>query len=307
MTREPVDLKASVTARLRNIASEKKSDFQLVLRRYAIERLLYRLSVSEHRERFVLKGAMLFTAWVKDPFRATKDLDLLGRDKKDVQAITETFKAVCQQKVKDDGLTFDPDTLRIENIHGQQEEGGLRVKTTALLAKIQIPVQIDIGFGDAITPDAVEIEFPPLLDAAAPMLKAYPKETVVAEKFQAIVALGHANSRMKDFYDLVALSRLFAFDGKELSAALAATFNQRGTELPADRPIGLSTAFASDKGKIAQWSAFTQREPLGLAVGELAATIEEIASFIMPAANAAHTNLELKQVWSPGGPWKPKA
>jgi hypothetical protein len=213
MRNKPVNLQASVAARLRNIARDKKSTFELVLRRYAIERLLYRLSVSPYRDRFVLKGAMLFAAWAGDPFRSTRDVDLLGFGESAVPAVAETFRAICRQAVDDDALLFDGDKLQAGPIRDAQEYPGVRVRLTAFLGKVRIPVQIDVGFGDVITPAAVDIEFPPLLETAAPRLKAYPKETVVAEKFEAIVDLGEANSRMKDYYDLVALSRLFGFDG----------------------------------------------------------------------------------------------
>lgn len=307
MTREPVNLKASVAQKLRNIAAEKKTDYQLILRRYAIERLLYRLSVSPYREQFVLKGAMLFTVWVKDPFRATQDLDLLGIGKKDEEALSEALNAVCKLSVQDDALSFDVKLMRIEAIKGQQEEGGVRVKLTAFLDKIQIPVQIDIGFGDAITPEAVDIDFPPLLGADAPKLKAYPKETVVAEKYQAIVALGQANSRMKDYYDLVALSRLFEFDGAQLGSAIKATFERRGTAIPDELPTGLSATFSGDKQKNEQWKAFAQREPLGLAVGALAETIDEINRFISPASEAARGKAMFQQIWLAEGPWRAKS
>ena len=307
MTREPVNLKASVAQRLRNIAIDKKTDYQLILRRYAIERLLYRLSVSPYREKFVLKGAMLFTVWVEDPFRATQDLDLLGIGKKDVDAVNEALNAVCNLSVQDDALAFDVKSMRMEVIKGQQEEGGVRIKLMALLDKTQIPVQIDIGFGDVITPGAVEIDFPPLLGADAPKLKAYSKETVVAEKYQAIVALGQANSRMKDFYDLLALSRLFEFDGAQLRSAIKATFERRGTTIPDELPTGLSATFSGDKQKNEQWKAFVEREPLGLAVGDLADTIGEINSFVGPASEAARGISEFQQIWPAGGPWRAKS
>ncbi len=176
----------------------------------------------------------------------------------------------------EDALQFDGDKLRAEPIRDTQEYPGVRVRQTAFLGKVRIPVQIDIGFGDVITPAAVDLEFPPLLDAAAPRLKAYPKETVVAEKFEAIVDLGEANSRMKDYYDLIALSRLFAFDGEVLSKAVAATFRRRNTQIPAERPPGLGTAFATDRQKMAQWTAFTRREALLLPVSNFAEVIEEM-------------------------------
>jgi hypothetical protein len=309
MTRRPapINLQASVAQRLRNIARERGTSLQLIFRRYAIERLLYRLAQSRECNRFVLKGAMLFTAWVTDPFRPTQDLDLLGFGDDAAPAMATAFSAICQQAVPDDGLVFDAATIRAEAIREHDEYGGVRVRITARLGNAQIPVRIDIGFGDAITPGAVDLTFPPLLDAPAPQLRAYPKETVIAEKFEAIVDLGQANSRMKDYYDLVAISRLFEFDGAVLRAAIAATFERRGTALPARRPPGLTKVFARDLQKITQWTAFAQREPLLLNPGDLAAAILEISRFVMPPAKAAQTGKSFTSIWKPGGPWSAKA
>ncbi len=305
MKDKPANIPASVLARLRNLAREKGTDYQLILRRYAIERLLHRLSVSPYRERFVLKGAMLFTAWLADPFRPTQDLDLLGFGDPDIAPIEETFRAICRTVMEDeDGLAFDAEGLNAEPIREDQEYGGVRVKTLAFLGKTRIPVQVDIGFGDAITPAAQELEFPPLLSSKGPHLKAYPKETVVAEKLQAIVALGRANSRMKDFYDLLVLSRLFAFEGGVLASAIRATFDRRGTIIPATPPDGLSQEFAGDQVKQRQWTAFVRREPLLIAAPNLGETINEIAAFVMPTIEAAATGGQFNLRWANGGPWE---
>lgn len=165
MKDRPANLTASVLARLRNVAREKRTDYQLILRRYAIERLLYRLSISPHRDQFILKGAMLFAAWFDDPFRPTQDLDLLGFGDPAVTAIKTVFDAICQAQVEDDGLVLDTDGLSVEPIREDQQYGGVRVKTTAYLGRTRIPVQVDIGFGDAVTPAAQELEFPSLLSA----------------------------------------------------------------------------------------------------------------------------------------------
>jgi predicted nucleotidyltransferase component of viral defense system len=305
MKDRPTNLPASVGARLRNLARERGMNLELILRRYALERLLLRLSLSPHRDRFVLKGAMLFTAWLSDPFRSTQDLDLLGFGDATTRSIATTFRDVFWQNSSDDGLIFDADGLVAETIRGDQFYGGIRVRTRAFLGKIRIPIQVDIGFGDAVTPGVEEIEFPSLLHSDGPHLKAYPRETVIAEKFQAIVALGMANSRMKDFYDLLALARLFPFDGRTVSAAVRATFDRRTTPVPSRRPAGLSAAFASDPQKMAQWKAFTEREPLLIRVGSLSATVEEIASFAMPPVRAARAGDDFVMKWSPSGPWQP--
>jgi predicted nucleotidyltransferase component of viral defense system len=303
MKGKPTNLSASVLARLRNVAREKNTDYQLILRRYAIERLLHRLSISAYRDQFVLKGAMLFTAWLEDPFRPTQDLDLLGSGDPATSSIETAFRAICQTHAEDDGLVFDADGLHAEPIREDQQYGGVRVKTKALLGKTRIPVQVDIGFGDAITPAAQELEFPSLLSPNGPRLKAYPKETVVAEKLQAIVSLGRANSRMKDFYDLLALSRLFEFDGRTLASAIRATFERRGTALPNATPDGLSAAFAKDSEKVRQWKAFIEREPLLVEAPSLGVAIDEIAKFVLPPIDTAVSNARFRRRWFDGGPW----
>jgi predicted nucleotidyltransferase component of viral defense system len=303
MKDRPANLPASVLARLRNVAREKRTDYQLILRRYAIERLLYRLSISPHRDQFILKGAMLFAAWLDDPFRPTQDLDLLGFGDPAVTAIKTVFTAICQAQVEDDGLVLDTDGLSVEPIREDQQYGGVRVKTTAYLGRTRIPVQVDIGFGDAVTPAAQELEFPSLLSAEGPRLRAYPRETVVAEKLQAIVALGQANSRMKDLYDLLALSRLFAFEGGSLARAIRATFERRHTSLPTGAPAGLSAAFAEDSEKARQWSAFVGREPLLLQPPNFSAVIVGIAQFVLPPLRASAGHEEFGRRWPAGGPW----
>lgn len=265
MPRELRDIGASVRARLLDRARAERSDFQILLTRYALERLLYRLSVSPHRDRFILKGAMLFVTWVADPFRPTRDLDLLGSGDNAAEAIAETFRAICAQPVADDGVKFDVATLEAAPIREEWEYGGVRVRTTATIAGARIPIQVDIGFGDAVTPTPVEINYPTLLDAPAPHLRAYPVETVVAEKFEALVTLGMANSRLKDFYDLWLIAQTFKFGRSTLSEAVQRTFERRGTALPADIPAGLADEFAA--ARAAQWRAFLTRERMAAAPG----------------------------------------
>ena len=303
MKDKPTNLSASVLARLRNVAREKKTDYQLILRRYAAERLLHRLSISPYRDQFVLKGAMLFTAWLGDPFRPTQDLDLLGHGDPSAPAVRAAFLTICQTESMDDGLVFDTDDLSAAPIRDAQEYGGVRVMTKAFLGKTRIPVQVDVGFGDAITPAAQELEFPSLLAPEGPRLKAYPKETVVAEKLQAIVALGRANSRMKDFYDLLALSRLFEFDGRTLASAIRATFDRRATIVQAKVPDGLHDHFARDEDKRRQWSAFIGRELLLITAPSLEETINEIADFVLPPMKAVSSDKDFKSRWTDGGPW----
>ena len=307
MRRKPVNLPASIAAGLRRIAREKGTDTAFLLRRYAIERLLYRLSLSPHRNAFILKGAMLFTAWLDDPFRPTQDLDLLGLGDHSLKAITNMFRGICSAGVEDDGLRFDVAHLNATAIREDQNYGGVRVKTVAYLGKARIPVQVDIGFGDAVTPAAVEIEFPTLFDGPSLLLASYPRETVVAEKFEAMVKLGQANSRMKDYYDILALAQLFPFEGQLLADAFRATFARRKTELPSGVPAGLSDAFGEDALKIAQWAGFTGRAALPIPPGTLRDAVGAIRAFIMPPALAAREGDIFASIWYRQGPWQEKA
>ncbi|TIV61841.1 nucleotidyl transferase AbiEii/AbiGii toxin family protein [Mesorhizobium sp.] len=298
MARELRNVGASVRARLLDRAREERSDFQLLLTRYALERLLYRLSVSPEHDRFVLKGAMLFAAWVDDPFRPTRDLDLLGYDHADTATMIDRFRTICAIEVPDDGVEFDIERLSAEPIRDDTGYGGIRVRTVATIAGARVPIQVDVGFGDAVTPGPIEIEYPILLDAPPPRLRAYPAETVVAEKFEALVSLGVANSRMKDFYDLWMISRAFGFQRAALSTALRQTFGRRETDWPVETPTGLTDAFAVDKR--GQWRAFLTRERLATTPEDFEAVVEDLRVFLVPLfSDHDHASVH----WPPGGPW----
>jgi predicted nucleotidyltransferase component of viral defense system len=284
MARQPRDIGASVRARLLNLAREKGQAFDLLLTRYAAERLLYRLSNTSHRDRFVLKGAMLMTTWFDDPHRPTRDVDFLGYGDSTPESMLAVFREVCAIE-GGDGVIFDVDALRVELIREELEYGGLRLRTTARLAGARITVVIDIGFGDAIEPGIEEINLPALLDFPEPRLRAYARETVVAEKFQAMVMLGLANSRMKDYYDIWMLSRSYDFDAERLSCAIAATFARRGTAIPEEVPDALTAAFATDATKQRQWAAFVR--DLAADVPALEAIVTDLADFLMPFAQQA--------------------
>ena len=201
MAKDVKNIGASVRARLLGISKEKGLNFDLVLTHYAIERLLYRLAQSRHAGRFVLKGAMLLMTWFDEPFRGTRDLDLLGHGDPAPEAVLGVLKEVLGQE-QPDGVLFDTNAARVSRIRQENEYGGLRVRTTADIGGARIAVNVDVGFGDATEPPAEWLEYPVLLDMPAPRLRGYARETVVAENFQAMVALGLANSRMKDYYDL---------------------------------------------------------------------------------------------------------
>lgn len=228
---------------------------ELLLTRYALERLLHRLSLSPHRERFVLKGAMLLATWFDEPHRATRDVDLLGFGDAAEDALLGTFREIMAVEV-DDGVSFDLKGLRIEAIRKEVEYGGSRLRTTAAFAGARIPITVDIGFGDAVEPGVEDIDLPVLLGMPSPHLRAYPPETVIAEKFHAMVALGRANSRMKDYYDVWMLTNTMKLDPERMQRAIEATFARRKSKIPTSTPDGLSDEFSADDGKQRQWAAF---------------------------------------------------
>lgn len=284
MAREITNLGASMRARLLKLSKANGQSFDLVLTRFALERLLYRLSQSPYAERFVLKGAMLMMSWFDDPHRGTRDLDLLGLGDPSEDAMHATFREILSRD-GEDGVEFDPGSLRVDRIREQLDYGGLRLRALASVGGARINLTIDIGFGDALDPGAEAVDYPVMLDLPAPRLRAYARETVIAEKFQAMVALGRANSRMKDFYDIWVLRRSFDFDDDRLPRAIAATFARRGTPIPQKLPDALTPAFASDREKQRQWSAFVAevaKDP-----GTLADVINELADFLMRGAKRA--------------------
>jgi predicted nucleotidyltransferase component of viral defense system len=286
MVKAGPNIGASVRARLLNLAKQGNQQFQLVLTRFVLERFLYRLSLTTHRARFVLKGAMLVTTWFASPHRSTRDIDFLGFGDPDQQAILSVFREICAVEV-DDGVEFDVAALRVDRIREELEYGGLRIKTIATVDGARVNVVIDIGFGDAIEPGLEEVEISVLLDLPAPRLRAYARETVIAEKFQAMVMLGRANSRMKDYYDIWVLSRTYEFTGERLARAIAATFARRRTDIPTEPPDALSSAFASDPVKLQQWAAFA--DDIAMQPNSLAEVVDDLASFLMPHAVGART------------------
>jgi predicted nucleotidyltransferase component of viral defense system len=278
--RKPVkNAGASIRARLLNLAKERNQPFDLLLTRYTLERLLYRLSLSAHRGRFVLKGAMLLTSTMNDPHRPTRDLDLLGFGDPDPNGILAVFREICSAN-PGDAVTFDIPGLTVDRIRDDTDYGGLRLKTMADVDGAKIRVLIDIGFGDSVAPGLIDIDLPVLLEQPVPRLRAYPYETVIAEKFQAMVALGRANSRMKDFYDIWFLARSHSFADDRLASAIAATFARRQTAIPVGVPDALTAEFAADPAKQRQWAVFIR--DVAVDPGSLANVVEKLAAFLMP-------------------------
>mgnify|MGYP002620643044 CR=1 FL=1 len=286
MAREIRNLGASVRARLLKLSKASGQSFDLVLTRFALERLLYRLSHSPHAERFVLKGAMLMMTWFDDPHRVTRDLDLLGFGNPGEDDILSAFRNILAHD-GGDGVVFDPHTLRVDRVRDDLVYGGLRLRTIAEVDGARISLTIDIGFGDALEPGTEVVTYPVMLDFPAPTLRAYARETVIAEKFQAMVALGRANSRMKDFYDIWVLSRSFSFQDDRLARAISATFSRRGTAIPTELPDALTRGFAEDEQKQRQWRAFV--DSVATDPGTLSHVIEDVAAFLMPAAGLARS------------------
>lgn len=292
---------ASVRDRLTARARLRREDVQLVFLRYAIERLLYRLSVSNHHDRFILKGAMLFAQWAPTPHRPSGDLDLLGLGDSAPDVVRDIFREVVAAPVEDDGVLFLPDTLVAEIARPDAEYGGVSVDVSAEINGAKLKVHIDVGYGDAITPAAEQIEYPSLLDQPRPKLLAYPRETVVAEKFQAMVELGMANTRLKDFFDLWAIANTFEFDGETLAEAIARTFDRRDTDLPAIAPLALTPAFAERKQR--EWAAFLDRTDIAMASKSLPETQAFIATFVLPPVLARARDEAFDRRWTPDDGW----
>lgn len=286
------DLAASVRARLLNIAKAQGADFNQVLVRFALERILYRLSQSAHADHFLLKGALLFTLWYDMPHRTTRDADLLGFGASDLESIAQTFRDIASVEVAD-GIVFDPASVSVEEIRKDAGYAGARVLITGEIAKARCKTQIDIGFGDAVTPGPVHAVYPVLIaDLPSPRLRTYPVYTVISEKLHAIALLGMTNSRLKDYLDLWVLLDREALNANTLARAIAATFIRRGMPVPVVLPIGLTDEFATDSSRQAMWHAFLKKNeititPLSDVVATLRAILEpalvQAATFLAPA------------------------
>ena len=304
MTKRQVkDVAASIRQRLYNNAKATGRPFQEVLQYFAMERFLYRLAQSEHAEKFVLKGALMFTAWHAPTTRPTKDIDLLARLSNRVDAILPVIREICLLEVESDGITFDAASLEGKAIREDADYEGVRVTFLAHLQNAVVRMQLDLGFGDVVTPPAVLTEYPTILDLSRPEILGYSRETVVAEKFEAMVKLGRLNSRMKDFFDIWLLSRQFAFEGTTLATAISRTLANRGTvsDWP---PFALTDEFAADSAKITQWRGFLTKSRLDFPPTDLGEVIKSIASFLMPVAVAVQKGQTLDARWNPAGPWE---
>ena len=294
----------SVFQRLLSHARNSGEDFNLLLSRYGIERLLYRLSVSSYADKFILKGASLFLIWKGKNYRVTRDADLLASVPSDPEHITGIFRELCHPEEENiDGIEFMTESVRALPIREDQVYEGIRVTLMGILHQARIPLQVDIGFGDAVTPEPERIEFPTLLDAPPPKLLAYPRYTMVAEKVESVVRLGVANSRMKDFYDLWLMSRLFEFKGRTLCDAIRNTFERRSTPLPNGLPMAFTNEFIRDLQKQTQWRAFLRKSKPKDVSGDFDEIIGALRVFLMPVLEPARGDGHFELSWPKGGPW----
>lgn len=304
----PKNIGASVRQKLLNYSQTHGVNYNFLLLRYASERFLYRLGRSVHGERFVLKGAALYAVWQSEsasmPSRPTRDVDFWSAGAPEAELIIATLREVLANPVEDDGMIFDANSIVGENRRINEEYPGCKIEIDASLDGARLRVSIDFGFGDAITPQARVVEYPTILESSpAPSLRVYPRETVVAEKFEAMVSLEMENSRLKDFYDLWILSQNFEFDGAVLSGALRRTFERRQTALSGEMPVALTEKFSRDTAKMAQWKAFGKRI-FASDLPPLHEITEQLQRFLLPvAAGAIAGNFE--EQWTPQNGWSP--
>ena len=291
------NLSASILSRLLNLAKQRGDDYSLLLNRFALERLLARVSTSLHADRFLLKGALLFALWYDTPHRPTRDADLLGFGPDDEANLIGTFRNIAVMDLGD-GIMFDPESVKAQAIREDNTYGGTRITLVARIGSARCALQIDVGFGDAVTPGPQTVAYPTLLDGfEAPTLRVYPVYTVIAEKYQAMVMLGQANSRMKDFFDLALIARRTELNGATLATAIAATFARRQTALPTERPMALTKQFSEDAAKLRQWQAFLNKNRIGAA--SLGDTVALLYDLLWPPTQVAATNSQATAIWRP--------
>ena len=299
------NLAASVHQRLLNHARATDRPFNEVLQRFALERFLYRLGHSPYARRFVLKGALMLTAWHVPYPRPTRDIDLLGRMDNSVAQVVSAIEGICHESVIDDGLRFETEGIVGERITETANYAGVRLRFAAFLGKARIPMRIDVGFGDPLVPGSSLVQLPTILDFPSPEVQGYSRESAIAEKYQIMVYLGQINSRMKDFYDIWSLATHFSFEGPTLAQAIAETFKSRGTSLSL-HPIAFSEAFAQDGEKQVQWEAFRRRLGREETPADLREVVQILATFLYPVTEALVEGRTFEQRWEPGHRWLPE-
>ncbi len=304
MTGGKSNLPASVAARLLHQAKQTGDVYQTLLTSFCFERFLHRLGKSEARERFVLKGAMLLRLWSDQPYRATRDLDLLRHGDGSFEAIRSDIRTICAVPVEPDAVVFDPDAIRIETIRAEDEYAGTRATLSARCGSARLSMQIDMGLGDSVWPAPRWCVYPALLDFPPPRVLAYPLEAVVAEKCEAMVVLGDRNSRIKDFFDLHHLASRFEFDRATLAEAIRRVFARRQTPIPEVDPVGLTSAYWDNPSRPVQVRAFARRAGLAIPAEPGDEFVRLLGGFLLPILDDLRRDERREGVWGPGGPWR---
>ena len=285
MKKDIKNIQASIRARLQNKAKETSRPFSEILQYYGMERFLYRFSRSKYADKFVLKGALMFTVWQILERRTTLDIDFWTNYNNQIATIEKVIKGVCDVAVIPDGLVFDSETVKGQKIKEGADYEGVRVKFRGFLEHSRIAMQIDVGFGDVIYPKPKVIDYPVILDLPKPHLKGYTAESVVSEKFEAMVKLGLLNSRMKDFYDIWLMMRQFDFDRSKLAEALKRTFGYRKTPLPEHKPLFAEEIYDEKSDRQTLWKAFLKKGDIKHAPEKLRTVAKEIEEFINSELN----------------------
>jgi hypothetical protein len=304
MKKDVTNIPSSVRARLQNIAKGSNRPFAEILQYYGMERFLYRLSKSAYANKFTLKGALLFTAWQVPERRTTFDIDFLARYDNQIESIEAVMRAVCDTAVEPDGLVFDAKTVQGRKIKEDADYSGVRVKFTGFLDRSRITMQIDVGFGDIVYPKAEVIDYPVILDFPKPHLKGYPIESVVSEKFEAMIKLGVLNSRMKDFYDVWLMKRQFDFDGANLTESLQRTFSHRKTDIPAGKPFFAKEIYDEKSEKQTLWKTFLKKGDIKHAPDSFVDIAKEIEAFLIEPITALNEGVKFNKKWNLSGFWK---
>ncbi len=304
MKKKIKNIKASVRALLQNKAKETSSPFSEILQYYGMERFLYRFSRSKYADKFILKGALMFTVWQVPERRTTLDIDFSARCDNQIATIEKVIRDVCKVAVTPDGLVFNSEKVKGQKIKEDADYEGVRVKFRGFLERSRIAMQIDVGFGDVIYPKPKTIDYPVILDFPKPYLKGYPAESVVSEKFEAMVKLGLLNSRMKDFYDIWIMMRRFDFDGLRLVEALKRTFKHRKTSLPQRKPLFAEEIYDEESDRQTLWKAFLKKTDIKHVPEKLGTTARDIEKFLIGLLDAIHKGQKFSKKWRAPGPWK---